>query len=211
MASWSATGLISPAEDRRGRSVGAAARHARHVGRRLLCHVLWGTSSINLFKVPSSSSHNYVIAQLHIRPQVDMAVVLMASPRSITKLPRPRQADVAILQHQGTTKGSRYFRHRAHTSAVHDLVIPFHGRSSHARRPVSACWRSLTRDPRCSTTCMKHTDPSTCRRQKEASVTCKGPLRQCKFPTTPVLRPPLNLQDRRIELTAGGLSRLRSS
>lgn len=140
-----------------------------------------------------------------------MAVVLIASPRSITKLPRPRQADVAILQHQGTTKGSRYFRHRAHISAVHDLVIPFHGRSSHARRPVSACWRSLTRDPRCSTTCMKHTDPSTCRRQKEASVTCKGPLRQCRFPTTPVLRPPLNLQDRRIELTAGGLLRLRSS
>jgi hypothetical protein len=42
------------------------------------CHVLWCTSSINLFKMPSSSSHNYVIAQLHIRPQVDMAVVLIA-------------------------------------------------------------------------------------------------------------------------------------
>lgn len=181
-------GLISTAEDRRGRSVGAAAaaRHARHVGASLLCHV-YSMGCIHYQHeqyVIFTSSHQSRFGPLVTAPATQMVVVLRTSQPSATllnclgfgKLPSPS------FNTKNHKKKMVHSSPRSYPYADHDLVMPFfHDQSRIARRPVSACWRSLTRDPRFSTTCMKHTDPSTCRRKKEASVTYKGPHRQCMY------------------------------
>jgi hypothetical protein len=146
-------------------------------------YVVWGASSINPIIMPSSlvlvlsSSHRSTTrvaaswSRVHLHP--------------ITKLPRLRPA--SIRRHPSTPRTTKKkivpSSPRSCPYAGRDLVMPcfIHRPSRNARRPLFVAWPALTRDARCSTMRMKHTDPSTCRSKKEASVTYKGPHRQCIY------------------------------
>jgi hypothetical protein len=178
-------GLISTAEDRRGRSVGAAARHARHVGRLLLCclcsmRCIQSQSEQHALFTSSPSRVTASWARLQLRKWLSCRLQAIATLLNSLGFGTHPSRSFNTKNHKKMIHSSP----RSYPCADHDLVMhcSMARAGSHgARRLLSACWPSLTRNPRLSTTCMKHTDPSTCRSKKEASVTYKGPLRQCIY------------------------------